>query len=832
MAEALTRTLTELAIPLPEVTSVAWLGPHTPDEARAALQSVGSSALSQSLCDPVPGSSKQLRRPGHLVLDTYLDVVDWALRHAVDPAGLVVVQLPGASPSERVVAADLLGAHGATVARRIVEDGVPANRRIALLQWAERLPTSDPLQAVRIAHAVAEGDEDVDPGLGRIALQGWVALGAPTRAMEWVSACGFDPASAVAIRGDLEATARELATQRRGCLDANVEHLETIAPALAARIRQTPLAGIDMGWLPQNPWLADTDEHRAPVRRADYPLLLSVSTGEVRALNAPESPLWFVQQLRAAGDVMRAHACIGDLCRLDALANVTGNRLVSTAPNRRQVVHGLIPDLAAFKALASLDDLRPWLEEGAVELYWGPGAAIDLEVHLRRHPARPAPAIRYAVDAELHAAFDQLVAARTVEADRHSQLVASGDGAHRTQAIKEKLRRGAPLRIWTWSSRHTTVLQHTARDLGRAFEALGHRFDLLIEEDDRDLVDRRALHESLARYEPDVMFMLDHVRPEYGDLLPKGVPLVSWFLDELPMLRSPALIEKLGPLDLSFAWSPSLASSFRDLGYPHCAAMPFAVDPDMYAVDPNAPSEASVAFATHLSLPLDPEFAPGFIAAVQDLLRDWQVLPSGNVAIIPVVDEVVRALGLRPNEHQNAELRFCATAVSRHVDRLRVADAIREAGLPLACYGRGWDEIERFAPLARGCVRPGQELRSLYQKHKVVLHVNTHCNVHPRVLEAMSSGGFVLARSDGDYDYAAGGLADHFEIGREICLFADNRDLVRTVERAFEDEPWRRAFVEAGRARVLESHTFRHRAETMLSAVRDAMLGARQRNAA
>lgn len=832
MAEALLRTITELSIPLEDVTAVAWLGPHSTEMAIDALRVVGSAASSRGFSIPQPSTPHAVERRGHAVFDAYCDLVAWAIEDAVDPAGLVAVQLPGAASWQHIVAEDLGRGQGSTIARRLLEEEPPPEKRELLSSWADRMLRSHPLHALRIANALAVNGAAVDPAVARVALQGWVALGCPQRALEWIGACGFDATSAAAIQADLEATTREIDARKETCLRANLEHFDAIAPAFAARLRRTRVAGIDAVWLPSSPWVAEFGPHREAVGRADYPLLLSVTPGELRALNAPKSPLGFVEEIRGADDVMQAHTCIGDLCRFDALANVIGNRLVSPAPNRRQVVYGLVPDLAAFKVLASMEDLRGWLSEGVTELHWGPSAAIDLEVHLRRHPARPVPSIRYAVDADLDAALDQLVAARTVAADSHSQLVASGDGEHRTEAIAAKLRRGAPLRIWTWSSRHTTVLQHTARELGRAFEALGHRFDLLIEDDDRDLIDRRSLHASLARYEPDVMIMLDHLRPEYGSLLPTSVPFISWILDELPQLRAPGLVEKLGPLDFGFAWSPSLAASYRTLGYPHCDSMPFAVDPSVYRVDDDVDAEISVAFATHLSLPLDPEYARGFTAAVDAALTDWQTLPSGNVAIIPVVDRVVRELGVRPDEAQLAELRFRATAVSRHVDRIRIADSILDAGLPLACYGRGWSEIDRFAPHARGCVQPGEGLRSLYQKHTVVLHVNTHCNVHPRVLEAMASGGFVLARSDGDYDYTEGGLADHFEIGREICLFRDSRDLVRKIQRAFEDDSWRQGFVEAGRTRVLASHTYHRRAETMLEAVRSGVLSTRRRNAA
>jgi spore maturation protein CgeB len=157
--------------------------------------------------------------------------------------------------------------------------------------------------------------------------------------------------------------------------------------------------------------------------------------------------------------------------------------------------------------------------------------------------------------------------------------------------------------------------------------------------------------------------------------------------------------------------------------------------------------------------------------------------------------------------------------IARHVDRIRIAERVLAAGLPIALYGHGWADIPRFATYARGPVAPGDDLRRMYQRHKVVLHINTRCNLHPRVLEAAAAGGFVLARSDGDWDFAPGGVADCLEVGRELCVFTDEADLVAKIRRAFTDEPWRQSFARAARARVHRDHNYVQRAAAMLRAL-------------
>jgi spore maturation protein CgeB len=194
-------------------------------------------------------------------------------------------------------------------------------------------------------------------------------------------------------------------------------------------------------------------------------------------------------------------------------------------------------------------------------------------------------------------------------------------------------------------------------------------------------------------------------------------------------------------------------------------------------------------------------------------------VPSGIEPLAPLLDQTIAALGIHVPPDQRRDLAYQCLMVARHVDRVRVADRMLAADIPVALYGRGWAEIERFAPHARGLIEPGDALRRMYQRHKVVLHINTRCNLHPRVLEAAAAGGFVLARSDGEWDFAPGSVGDYLVVGRELCVFDDGDDMVAKIRRAFTDETWRRDFVESARARVHLDHTYAQRAQRMLAAL-------------
>jgi hypothetical protein len=483
-------------------------------------------------------------------------------------------------------------------------------------------------------------------------------------------------------------------------------------------------------------------------------------------------------------------------------------------------VYALEVDPAALRRLLEAVDLRELTSRRRLQaLDVGPAAEATLAVMFRAAPRRPLPRIRVACSPALEDELESVDAERlAVGRAALAQIAARDDLGVPTRTLA-KLRAGRPLRIWAWTSIHTAVLQHVAAGLAAGMRALGHEVELVVEGGAHEQLEPAQVAASLAAADPDLAFLVDHLRPEFGALLPRTLPFAAWILDELPPLSDPRVIGKLERFDLSFAWSRSLAGTYRERGYPHCAPLLFAVDDATYGVPATGPAQDVVAYATHLSFPREPTFAPGLYRELEARMMVMPQVPSGMDPLEPVLAAAVAALGIVVPPDKAGQLAYDCLIIARHVDRVRIADTLIAAGIPVALFGNGWSDIPRFAAHAKGIVAPGPALRELYQRHKVVLHINTRCNLHLRVLEASAAGGFVLARSEGDWDLGPLGVNDHLAVDRELCVFTDEADLVVKVRRAFTDEPWRQGFVQAARARVLRDHTYVERARTMLAEV-------------
>ncbi|MFC7335598.1 glycosyltransferase [Haloferula chungangensis] len=138
-------------------------------------------------------------------------------------------------------------------------------------------------------------------------------------------------------------------------------------------------------------------------------------------------------------------------------------------------------------------------------------------------------------------------------------------------------------------------------------------------------------------------------------------------------------------------------------------------------------------------------------------------------------------------------------------------EQIRKKGLPLEVYGPGCGDWLR--PW-RGRRISAASLAKLYAGHVACLNLlqpgNTDRGMNLRAFEAPCCGGVGLYPPVAD-------LPRCFEAGKEILVFEDVDSLADIVSELVGNPDRVTAVAEAGRARVLAEHTFKHRAERMLA---------------
>lgn len=161
-----------------------------------------------------------------------------------------------------------------------------------------------------------------------------------------------------------------------------------------------------------------------------------------------------------------------------------------------------------------------------------------------------------------------------------------------------------------------------------------------------------------------------------------------------------------------------------------------------------------------------------------------------------------------PAERYRAPLAVVAN--SRHVVRPAVAAAL-EAGLRPAIFGNGWEGLVDPSLVRAGHV-PYDELPSLYASVDVVLcdhwdDMRRQGFVANRLFDVLACGTPIISDELPE-------IADLF--GDAVPTYSSPEALREAVERCWEDPEAARRRAEAGRHRVLASHTFRHRATELL----------------
>ncbi len=656
------------------------------------------------------------------------------------------------------------------------------------------------------------------PTLARVIASTWQELECPQQALRWLDEAALDPEEHEIVQRELTDALAHQHEEATKLAQANIEHIASEYPGLGGALAAAVPADLCVAWLRDRPWILGGELPDERVKYADYPLLLRVQDHNIEALNFPRQPRVLHTAVGRLNNLVFAHTCIGHATSVDLLLNVLRNPVEWGAPNWRQAVYVVQEDLGMLRRFVEICDFRKLLVTARVDLHWGKGAEKRLLSVFAEDRSRCLPGVKLGLTPTLAAGFEGVAQDRLRASLAAIDRIMSYHTLARADATLEKLRRGEPLKIWALCSIRTSVLQYLMTDLLDAFRDLGHECELLLERDARDYVGN-LIAVSVAETRPDFLIMADHLRAQVPRVLPPSLPCLTLILDELPSLSAPETIAELGPYDLAFPWSHALCRGYTKLGYKHTTCLPFAANPERYNSEGNElPLENVVAFATHLDVPVDFDFSPGFSEFLVERYTSMPQVPRGREAVRRVVDEAVAEFGLSVPKIHDREFYYQALLLTRVADRTQIADEILRAGIPLALYGRGWGERARYRSHARGILTPGEDLRAMYHTHKVILHVNQNCNMHPRVLEAMCAKGFVLARSDGGYcsETSDDWVGQYFDLDTELCLFSSLEDMLAKIRRALTDEAWRQSFIHAGHARVLRDHTYKTRAQTML----------------
>ncbi len=433
-----------------------------------------------------------------------------------------------------------------------------------------------------------------------------------------------------------------------------------------------------------------------------------------------------------------------------------------------------------LRAMAALD-LRGVIGAPRLEWFVGEGALERLGAWLRgrMHLALAGPVVPGQPPAPGRAsAVETLVRQACGEQEREAGRVSAavrsaGRVRDRTWWAKRyeeaSSGRGQPLRVLITTTRFSTFVQHSARDMAAAFEAKGCRVEVLIEPDDASKLTNVAAGQAIERLNPDLIVCINYHRRNLGAMAPPDVPYVCWVQDAMTHLFSKEEGAALGPMD--FVVGHLHAELFERFAYPRARALalPVLASGRKFHDGPVRPEDVA-RFACEVAVITNQSETPERLR--ERVLRANAARPEVCAIVsrlYPVVERIVEDCEHAPcMDRLRGEAEEHLRAATGGVDPATLSVLINHVVLPLAdrmlrhrvlewaaalcdargwrlhIYGHGWERHPTLGRFAKGVVEHGEHLRAAYQGARASLHASVNWNLHQRVFECALSGGLPI----------------------------------------------------------------------------------------
>jgi hypothetical protein len=443
---------------------------------------------------------------------------------------------------------------------------------------------------------------------------------------------------------------------------------------------------------------------------------------------------------------------------------------------QQQPVYIIEPDPACLAAWLAAEDRRPVLCQERVHVFAGPGAHADLERFLEENEDLLPPGASLFGPGWADAAHRTEQVARCVVARREAAL-ASFVELHRCRAAGRTTtawaaRLGPGATILGVTSRFTTMLRYSMRDIGEALEALGYTFRMLVEASDHRCHTTLTTSRAVCESDPALVILINHLRREHPVSFGE-VPILTWVQDPVPELLCAEAGDSIGPHD--FVCGFYAERCVRDLGYPARRFFPvpfFPVSARRFHEGPLPPGSAEryaadLAYVGHYHGSVReicdearrglPEKLRPVLDAIscEVLKRVAQGRHVGASEAAAIVDAAAAEAGARLPPALAAHLaNFFAYRIFDIHFRLETlgwaAQWARRRGRRLRLYGRGWERHPELRPFAAGPVEHGVESRLACRGAALSIQTIPVGLCHQRTFEALLSGSLVLARYSPD----------------------------------------------------------------------------------
>jgi len=445
-------------------------------------------------------------------------------------------------------------------------------------------------------------------------------------------------------------------------------------------------------------------------------------------------------------------------------------------------VYLIEPELAVLAVALHLREWSELLSDPRVQLFLGPAWRTRLREHaldavdvplpvqaltIGRRSDKPAGAAVVEAVKEAHEARNTII--RDLQAQVAECYSYRTVDHHARRFADAQAGIGAPLRVLATTSSRTTFLQYSMRDALRALESLGCECLLLKERRPFEMLSPARYFEAMLQFEPDLVFVLDHLRAGFGTVLPENLPLLTWDQDQLPHVFTKANVDRIARHDFVAGYSKrrclELGADPSQLLYCDVPTCPEQFGGPPLSEDERTRYTCDVSYVSHAS-----QTPEAFHQQERERYRDaqtirlldtlFEMLPpliqphrGPHYALLEVVlREAMQRRGITtlPQDLHDHLVRWYLWRLGDRVFRQEAlewaADWADRNGRTLRIYGNGWEHHPTLSPYAAGPADNGRELVCIYRASRINLQLMPAGFIHQRSLDGLSAGGFFLAR--------------------------------------------------------------------------------------
>jgi len=336
---------------------------------------------------------------------------------------------------------------------------------------------------------------------------------------------------------------------------------------------------------------------------------------------------------------------------------------------------------------------------------------------------------------------------------------------------------------------------------------------------------------AILGFKPDFIITMNHLGFDEDGILTgffKSIemPVASWYVDS-PNLIVQAFDKNVSPWMSLFLWDKSYMKDMEAMGFESVVNLPLGTDESLFK---------PLTARKHGKMPSKYFCDVGFVGnSMVDPVKEWMVkvdaglhpivektaeyvVHSGNPNedIMKVIPEKERKKIEGLNKKKKMDIEAAILWKSTLLYRLSCLETLNEFNVSI--YGdSAWKELLReqnfklFPPL-----NYYKELPLLYNSCRINFNATSRQMkeaVNQRVFDVPACGAFILT------DYQKG-LDELFDVGKEMIVYRDKDEIPVLVKYYLDNPEKREAVAKKGAERVLKEHTYKHRLDVIIRAMK------------